>query len=517
MSKDKKIENPRILVIGLDGATFKILKPLLEKRKKGIPNISKLVKKGVHGKLKSVIPPLSIYSWPTFFTGTNAGKLGIFALNSLTKKDETFKMENKTANASFVTPDSLWKILSDYGFKVGVVNVPVTFPPEEVNGFLISGFLSPSHSSEYTYPKELKKYLNKNGYKIDVEFNGKLGVLPEKGVNKEIVKNKLYNVLKKRAELSNKLIKKNNLDFFIVNFKELDVIQHIFWDEKKEINNFLEKIDEKIEKLRDAMGPDITIIMSDHGFHGRSNKYFHINTWLKRKGYLETKNNFSTQMKNFIYSKGINLTKNFDFIRSLVPEKIKSEAMNENAIFKRVNKNKTLFYGSRWGIYFNYNNSKNNYENLIKKLKKELLQYEYKGNSVFKEIHTKKELFKGPYKDTLPDLIPLPNKKFKINPNFHTDIVTERVDMPYKTGDHNADPFGIFIIEGDGIREGKVIDNAKLIDLAPTILVLMKIPIPPIMDGKFLSDVVKEKYDIKEIKETEKEKIRENIKLFMDC
>ena len=79
-------------------------------------------------------------------------------------------------------------------------------------------------------------------------------------------------------------------------------MQHIFWDERNEIEKYLKTIDESIKKLVDTMKPDIKIVMSDHGFHKRSTKYFHINTWLKKYNYLEIKESVSIHLKNFAYS-----------------------------------------------------------------------------------------------------------------------------------------------------------------------------------------------------------------------
>ena len=52
---------------------------------------------------------------------------------------------------------TLWQILGDHGLKVGSVNVPMTYPPTPVNGFLVSGFETPGPESDFVYPPELKK------------------------------------------------------------------------------------------------------------------------------------------------------------------------------------------------------------------------------------------------------------------------------------------------------------------------------------------------------------------------
>ena len=66
----------RVLVIGIDGATFKILKPLIKRGK--LPNIAKMIENGVRGILKSTIPTSSPVAWTSFMTGKNPAKHQIF-------------------------------------------------------------------------------------------------------------------------------------------------------------------------------------------------------------------------------------------------------------------------------------------------------------------------------------------------------------------------------------------------------------------------------------------------------
>ena len=68
-------EARRVLVIGLDGATFDILRPLAEEG--WLPNIGRLMREGVCGELTSTIPPITAAAWTSFATGKNARKHGL--------------------------------------------------------------------------------------------------------------------------------------------------------------------------------------------------------------------------------------------------------------------------------------------------------------------------------------------------------------------------------------------------------------------------------------------------------
>ena len=127
----------KMLIIGWDGATFDMIKPLVEQGQ--MPNIASLMQNGVWGPLESTLPPLTPVAWTSISTGVNPGKHGIF--DALTYDHEKRKLSFVNASMRKVKP--LWSILSEMNRTVGVMNVPVTYPPEEVNGFVISGMFTP--------------------------------------------------------------------------------------------------------------------------------------------------------------------------------------------------------------------------------------------------------------------------------------------------------------------------------------------------------------------------------------
>ena len=62
-------------------------------------------------------------------------------------------------NAQDLTLPTLWRLLSDAGRRMIVINVPVTYPPEPVNGLLISGMMTPNTRVQFTHPPELAQEL----------------------------------------------------------------------------------------------------------------------------------------------------------------------------------------------------------------------------------------------------------------------------------------------------------------------------------------------------------------------
>ena len=142
-------ERERVLVIGIDGATFDLLTPWMEEG--FLPNLAALMGSGSHGPLRSTIPPITASAWTSFQTGKNPGKHGLFDFTQY----RPGSYETSYVNASSVLAEPLWQVLSRQGKRVVVINVPVTYPPRPVNGYLISGMLTPSMDVEFTYPPDL--------------------------------------------------------------------------------------------------------------------------------------------------------------------------------------------------------------------------------------------------------------------------------------------------------------------------------------------------------------------------
>ena len=123
----------KLLIIGIDGATLDLILPWVESEH--LPTIGRLIKSGVHGDLASTLPPVTSPAWPTFMTGCNPGKHGVFDFIQPTGSDFSL------VNATKIKQPTIWQRLSSAGYRVGVLNVPVTYPPKPLNGFMISGIV----------------------------------------------------------------------------------------------------------------------------------------------------------------------------------------------------------------------------------------------------------------------------------------------------------------------------------------------------------------------------------------
>src|ERR1051325_8760378 len=122
------LPNKRVFMIGWDGATFDLIHPWVKDGK--LPNIARPMERGVHGPLRSTIPPWTFPAWTSFMTGKNPGKHGVY--DFLRPRQGSYDLE--FVNGSHRRARTFWQILSEAGRKVVSISVPCTFPPEPVNG-----------------------------------------------------------------------------------------------------------------------------------------------------------------------------------------------------------------------------------------------------------------------------------------------------------------------------------------------------------------------------------------------
>jgi predicted AlkP superfamily phosphohydrolase/phosphomutase len=476
----------RILIIGLDGAPFHAVRNWRSERK--YPFFTSLIEEGAFGSLQSTTPPLSMLAWPVFYTGKNPGKIGVYVLK--VTENRRFE-EEKLPTSHDVASPPFWEILGNEGKTVGVVNIPVTYPPRPVNGFLISDFLTPPGSENFTHPPELKDEIP--GYVIDFDIIRRWGRLPEGDVEKSNLLEEQYAMTSKRLESCVHLIEKYRPEFFIVNFKGLDNVQHLFWDRPDVVDDFFGYLDGVSRSLVEASDPDYLIVMSDHGFHAKSRRYFHLNSFLEQKGFLRRKKDTKGRFSILLYGASAGLVKRFRFLRRLAPERSK-RWVGKELMKHRIDWENTVAYAD-WhrGIYLNEDilrdeSERRTLRNRIVDEMKQIRDPE-SGEPVFLEVLTREEAFSGQFSRNLPDIIWLAHPDFRLNANLSKELISPRLDAPHITGEHMGDREGILIVRGPEVNPGAEIQGARLIDMAPTVLFLMGSKVPEDLDGRVLKGV----------------------------
>jgi predicted AlkP superfamily phosphohydrolase/phosphomutase len=524
------MERKRILVIGLDGATLQVISPLVSEGK--LPAFERLMKDGSFGVLDSVIRPGSPQAWSSFITGKNPGKHGVFSF--IEKVPDSYDVT--FVNALSRAGESLWSTMSRHGLRVGVMNVPITYPPEEVNGVFISGLDAPGVESQFTYPPDLFKEIRENVGEYLLEA-GMWGYIAGGRYSEGFAR--LGYVIDQRFKVAKYLYEKEPWDFFMVVFTAPDRVQHNFWkfmdpthplyteESNRKHGNAIEdvyiRLDEKIGKFLEMADENtVTMLMSDHGMGKNTDKAFYLNKFLEDRGFLTFKdrseNLLVSRVKKVVFVDGLKfmrrqISKRFQrktkerFVR-LFPKL--GDKIRSLHLFSRIDMAKTKVYADegRSVLWVNlkgrdpqgtveadeYNDTVNQVIEAFERLKDPET-----GEAIIERAFRREEIYHGKFVRDAPDIILMWHRdEYRSRPSYTTTRKAfmrkmerdelEKLEFDLQSNaDHRMD--GIFFIDGPGIKKNHETNCANIMDLAPTILYLAGLPIPEDMDGKVLEEV----------------------------
>ena len=496
----------KIAIIGLDGATFKIVMPLAKAG--ALPNLQRLMSIGGWGTLRSTLHPLSPPAWASFMTGMNPGKHGIFDFVILGDSNRF-----QIANGGTLRAETLWMHLSRAGQRVAVVNVPMTYPPEPVNGFLIAGMDAPRWDRASTYPPDLAEKLHHlfGEYRVGVQARGGLLSSVERFIPRYI--GNLLEGVHKRGEVTRYLLERYPLDFLIVVFTATDRVQHALGhliaegvSPNDEIGRVYQACDRAIGRLLEQMGDEwIVFVISDHGactYHW----VFELSTWLVTQGWMQLRParrcgwRRVTELVDPVHRRLARM------VRRTVDQPPKLSRFLSRLIWEET---RAFALGAFGSIYVNLKGRfpkgtvkpGREYEAVCAEIEEELLSVRNPetGAPIVRAVHRARQVYHGRYAHLAPDLLVDTFEDYFVRSNI--DHLEGRIVYPagrYQgrllphTARHTQD--GILIAAGPPIAPGKKPDGARLIDLAPTILYLKGLPVPSSMDGQPLLDWVHADY-----------------------
>jgi predicted AlkP superfamily phosphohydrolase/phosphomutase len=522
----------RVFMVGWDGATFDLIRPWVADGK--LPNIAKLMQSGVHGSLRSTIPPWTFPAWTSFMTGKNPGKHGIF---------DFFRPRQGTYDLEFVKGGhrcgpTFWQILSEAGRSVVSISLPCTFPPDPVNGVMISGFDFPGEGPgsfvdpQGMYPRELYAELNRNVGRHPIDAS----IIAE--VNRgrlDLVLERILDTIRQKAATAKYLMSHRPWDCFMILFGESDGAGHQFWkycdpnsplytDQHPGMRDSLlrvyEELDRETGELLARLPENTTVLMlSDHGFGGVSNWVLYPNCWLHEKGFLRLRGQTKHQVARALESLKLWA------VRTLPAWLQRSFYRFAASLVGRLEA-RTRYGMIDWGgtlAYFDENpyfpvlriNLKGRqpkgviapgeeYEEVRARLIGELEAWRHPetGAPIVERAYRREEIYAGPCLEQAADIIPKwalhkgYSYAFRKSSKAPRLTWSEPVDprkpehlqfFTSKSGTHRDD--GIFLAHGPTLRSGLMLEGARIIDLAPTILALLDVPVPGDMDGRVLAEI----------------------------
>jgi len=479
-----------------------------------LPTLERLMTQGVTAPLNSTIPHTSAPAWCAFMTGKNPGKTGIYDFLFRQPDSYNFTPHNGLMRAG----KTLWGLLSDHGRRVGVLNVPMTYPVESVNGALVSGWMTPYQARDFVYPPELLNELETalGAYTIYPAATFRPG-------QEEAYFEACHRLLEARTASARFLMSRDPWDFFMTVFFDTDRILHQLWhyvdpqhpwrngdrdqDKSSPIRHYFQHLDACIGQLLESAGEDtLVMVMSDHGM-GTARNMVVLNTWLLEEGWLYLRNTPISQLKRQFFQAGFTLRNVHQWVDRLGLAKHAEYKVMYSAdrLLKKLflsfddvdwSRSRAYSFGRSVGpLYLNvkgrepqgiiqpgreYQQTRDELAAQAREMRNPLT-----GEKLVREVLYREDVYSGPYVEQAPDLILLPADEAD---NFYglADFGDNRVVAPmYRyAGMHRQ--HGLVILHGSPIRPGAVLPEADIVDLAPTILHAMELPIPSDMDGHAL-------------------------------
>ncbi len=409
-SKNKE----KMVVLGLDGVPFTFMDRIIKEGK--MPVFESLLEKGEFKRMNSVLPTISSVAWSTFMTGEDASGHNIFGF--IDRKENPFKLFVPTAKQ--MKAPTIWDKLSKKDKKSIVLNVPVTYPPKEINGTLVSGFLA-TDLKKATYPEDVAEELEGMDYVIDADT----WIARD---SKEDFLKELNHALERRFKTMFKFMDEKEWNYFQCHIMETDRINHFYWGDMVDKDpefapafyEFYEKIDEFIGQLLAKLDDDTQfIILSDHGFC-KIKKEVQLNYWLEEKGYLK-------------YNKDI------DEVESV--EDMSAETTAYSLLPGRI-------YINRKGREEKGSVSAEEYFKLREKIKEELLELEDEenGEKIIREVYFREEIYNGPYLEKAADIIAVPERGYDLKGKAAPDNFMEK---GFIQGMHTYDDAFIYLKDNE--------------------------------------------------------------------
>ena len=504
--EDEVRVHDRVLVLGLDGATLDVIEPLA--RSGRLPHFAKLMEEGAWGVLKSTMPPVTVPAWVCMMTGKNPGKLGFYDL----LRRQGYGVEPN--HSCYREQAPLWHTLNRYGVRTGLMNIPATYPPEEVDGFMVTGMLTPSKKSTFSYPPTLGADLDSSvaDYEIDVHH---WQYFDEGALVKDI-----YKVLEKRGLAAEYLIKSIPCDFYMIVFTSSDRLHHQLWHKRDVVEAYWEELDRVVGRILDMFGEETTVIVvSDHGF-GHLERTFYVNEWLKRKGFLRVKREMNERV---IVKFGRLVERLYHFLgeRKLVRpamnvlnkivsveklQKYTYEYLSNERLEGRVNWSKTKAFSCvhtpHFGqIYINMEDkmgegcvTEEERVSLKEALLEELMSLRdpRTKEGVKVEAYFSEDVYSGPHLGEAPDIVfTLDDGRCEIDAKVGDGrLFAEGAPLTGWKGTHTMD--GVFMARGPGIKPGFRVEKASILDVTPTLLRIFGIPERGETDGRVLEEIFRE-------------------------
>jgi predicted AlkP superfamily phosphohydrolase/phosphomutase len=464
---------PRTLLLGLDGATFTILDPLMAAGE--MPFFKELVASGVRAELRSVVPALTPPAWTSLATGRSPGWHGIFDFFG---KDAPDDKQIRVADSRDVRVPTLWSILDGQGMSSTALNFPMMFPPPQVNGFVVPGWMPWRQLRLGCHPKGLFDRLkglpglDTRKLAMDMETEAKAieGGKPEEyeeWIRLHLERERQWHIVLRE------LMANDPSELTAVIFDGPDKIQHLCWrfldpeyagslegdwaaSVRESCLDYFRELDRLLADLVELAGA----VASDHGFGAQRGTFF-VNAWLEQQGYLAWSGDAAPRAEDAT-ELGLGQLARHSYQLDWSKTRAFCATPSSNGIFIA-------------------NVPDDEYESFRDKLAQELagVTDTASGEAIVSRVWKRDEVFDGPQGEMAPDLTLELNDGGLVSILASDTAYERRVEV---SGTHR--PEGVFVARGPQLKRGVAIPELSILDIAPLVLHSLGLAIPDDMEGR---------------------------------
>lgn len=505
MSEDEGVE---ALLIGIDAGCESVFERLFDEGR--LPNLASICRDGVSGPLESQIPPWTPSAWPSLYTGVNPGKHGVFGFVTYDGYDW------RVVTGDDVEAHRLWTLLDQHGYSSVVVNVPVTHPPDDIDGAIIPGFIAPEDPQ--CHPAGVLEDVREaiGGYRIYPAYaRGDDAWTDEEKIAE------YRELTRMRGDAFRYLVDRFSPDFGFLQFQRTDTVFHEFGDDWAKIRSVYEATDEQIGAVIDDCNPDLVFVASDHGIGPYRKEEFRVNEYLQDRGYVATTrggkgmpswNPIRSQLREgqddetwepglagrlAAVAARVGLTTRrigngleriglHDIAKQYAPEDVVRTA-NEQVDFPE----STAYMRARTELGVRLNLAGREPNGVVQPDEYDAVRQEVMealrnatapdGERVFQEVAPRERYFSGPHMEGAVDVVTVPRD---FEHFLSAQLLGDHFGETAEPWNHKLD--GIFAATGRGIDETRGLSDAHLFDVAPTILAALGLPVSDLMDGRVL-------------------------------
>jgi predicted AlkP superfamily phosphohydrolase/phosphomutase len=490
-------DTPRLLIAGLDGATWNVLEPLLRAGK--LPNLAALRERGSYGPLTSVWPPISAAAWASMLTGCNPGLHGVFDFRNLDLSRYGGHRETLSSASDIAVPT-----LFDHVGRAGSIayQIPLTYPPHPIHGVMVAGYPTPDRRIAYTWPKAWGARLSP----LETHASDQIGRLrPDEQLEayRRGLDRLTENVIRLSRETSWRLLMyvtgapdgahHRFFKYVTPGFPGVTTADQTRYGQL--MDDVMRAVDDSLGRILAALSSETNVlVISDHGGTARPRRAFNGNAWLREEGWLALhagrRAGAGARAQRLVEWAKQTLPVS-DWVKQHLPATTKQRLTALRGGLGQIDWSRTQAYRVKLsfpieGIHLNIAGRQPQGVVPLDQygpLREAIMESLGKRAEVI-SVQPREAVFHGPFLNEAPDIL------YQLRPDLDggADLEHVQTDLPASwlqaiSGYHDMD--GIVVAAGPSFGQGKLL-GARLVDVMPTALHALALPVPAGIDGRVL-------------------------------